>query len=130
MQHECNSMQFLQGNMHLPHRVIVGTTTGYGNPRTLKINGTMIGQSIGSNNHIRMRKMQGDWTLLQSRQLQELMLCWKRKVKRKKYIRRKMIHIQYVTLNDMAQLAKMHMAIGTKCGLAQREHNLRDRLLL
>ena len=37
-----------------------------------------------------------------------------------------MINIQHVTLNNMAQSAKLCMAIGTKGSLAQKGHNLID----
>ena len=37
-----------------------------------------------------------------------------------------MVNIQQVTLNDMAQLAKLTMTFGTKGGLAQKRHKLTD----
>ena len=39
---------------------------------------------------------------------------------------RRMVDIQHVTLNNMAQLAKLCMSTGTKGGLAQKGHNLTD----
>ena len=38
----------------------------------------------------------------------------------------KMVVIQLVALNDIAQLAKLCMSIGTKGGLAQKGYNLVD----
>ena len=38
----------------------------------------------------------------------------------------RVIKIQYVTLNDRAQPAKLCMATGTKGGLAQKGHNLME----
>ena len=37
-----------------------------------------------------------------------------------------MINIQHVTLNHMAQPAKLYMAVGTKVGLAHKGHNPMD----
>ena len=86
---------------------------GDGNTRSLNIIGQMMGHSIGSDNHIRKKKLQENQTLLQLRQPLELMLCWKIKMKRKKEMSGRMVNIQHVTLNDMTPLTNLCMSIGT-----------------
>ena len=48
------------------------------------------------------------------------------KLKGKKELSWKMVNIQHVTLNDMAQAAKLLISIGTKSGLVKKGHNLMD----
>ena len=43
------------------------------------------------------------------------------KGERKELNKAEIINIQYVTLNDMTQLAKLYMSIGSKHGLAQKD---------
>ena len=57
---EHDNLEFLQDNIYLVHRTRPGTTTGGRNSRTMNIRGPMMGHSIGSDNHIRKRKLQGD----------------------------------------------------------------------
>ena len=45
--------------MHLAHRTRPGTTTGYRNPRPLKIEYSVLGHSISSDNHIRKEITRG-----------------------------------------------------------------------
>ena len=117
MQHESNSLEFLWGNMHVVHKTRPGAKEWYRNFRTLKIKGPIMGHNIGSDNYIRKRGLQGDWILPQLRKPLELMQCWKRKVKRKTYMNRRMINIQHVPLNDTAQLVKLYRSTGTKGSL-------------
>ena len=58
MQHGCNSLELLQGNVHLAHRNNPVATKGDGNARTLNIKGPTKGHSNGNDNHIRKRKLQ------------------------------------------------------------------------
>ena len=51
--------------MHPMHRIRPGDTSGYGKPITLKIKGPMMDYIISSDNDIRKRKLQGDWSLVQ-----------------------------------------------------------------
>ena len=73
MQHECHSLNFLQGNMYLQHRTRQGATMGDRKPRTLNIKGPMMGHSISSDKHIRKGKLQGSWSLSQLGKLLKLM---------------------------------------------------------
>ena len=73
-----------------------------------------MGCSSSSDNHIRKRKLQGNWTLMQLRKPLKLMQSRERKVKRNNKMHGKVINIQYVTLNNMAQQGKLCMATGTR----------------
>ena len=80
--------------------------------------------SIGSNNHVRKGRLQGNQTLLQLRQPLVLTQSRERKVKGKKQMSGRVIHLQHVTLNHPAQPAKLWMVIGTKGGLSQKPDRL------
>ena len=84
MQYEHDSLAVLQGNVGLPHRTRPDATTGDGNPKAMNIKGPVMGCSIGSDNHIRKKKLQGNQTLAQLRKPLELMQSRERNTKRKK----------------------------------------------
>ena len=84
MQHKCDSLEILSDNVSLVHHTRPHVTKGDGISKVLSIKGPMMGISIGSNNHIKKRKSEWNWALVQLRKLLELMQCRGREAIRNK----------------------------------------------
>ena len=125
MQHECTSLEFLQGIMQLLHRTRPGATTGYMRPRTLKLKSPMIWCSISSDNHIRRGNCKGTG-LCCTETVSKTDVVSEGKGEKKEINELDVVNIQHLSLNYMAQLAKLCLSFCTKGGLNQKGHSMTD----